>query len=332
MSLIYLSCAWVLGIVVGSELDLPFAFVSVGIIPLTLFFLIRKHRKLLLLACLCLVTFFSGAAYFQSSLPSNIEDNLQFYNNKGIVEIKGLLFRDPEPGEKTTHLQLSAREIKLDGEWQTVSGTALLYVPRYPAYNYGDLLLVRGKPETPPQLDGFDYQAYLAHKEIYSVISYPEIEVLEIGKGLKPLEWIYTLRNNLSQTFTEVLPEPQASLAQGIILGIRGNISPEVKTDFIHTGTAHLLAISGLHLSIVAGMLLSFGIWVFGRRRYIYVWLALGGIWLYALLTGMHPPMLRAAIMASLFLTAELLGRQRSAVTALAFAAAIMVGISPRIV
>jgi competence protein ComEC len=94
---------------------------------------------------------------------------------------------------------------------------------------------------------------------------------------------------------------------------------------------AHLLAISGLHLSIVAGMLLSLGIWLFGRRRFIYVWLALGGIWIYALLTGMHPPVLRAAIMASLFLAAELLGRQRSAATALAFAAAVMVAFSPRI-
>ncbi|MFC1991843.1 DNA internalization-related competence protein ComEC/Rec2, partial [Chloroflexota bacterium] len=84
-------------------------------------------------------------------------------------------------------------------------------------------------------------------------------------------------------------------------------------------------------LSIVAGIMLSLGIWLFGRRGYFYVWLALGTIWLYALLTGMHPPVLRGAIMASLFLTAELLGRQRSATIALAFAAAVMVGISPRV-
>ncbi|MCK5434785.1 MAG: ComEC/Rec2 family competence protein, partial [Dehalococcoidales bacterium] len=129
----------------------------------------------------------------------------------------------------------------------------------------------------------------------------------------------------------EVLPEPQASLAQGIILGIRGNISSSVNADFSHTGTAHLLAISGLHLAIVAGMILSIGIWLLGKKHYRYIWLTLGIIWLYALLTGMHPPVIRGAIMASLFLTAELLGRQRTAITALAFAAAIMVGISPHI-
>ncbi|GAI46240.1 unnamed protein product, partial [marine sediment metagenome] len=160
---------------------------------------------------------------------------------------------------------------------------------------------------------------------------YPEIEIVETGKGIKPLEWVYSLRNRLSQTLAEVLPEPQASLAQGIILGIRGNIPSSVNADFSQTGTAHLLAISGLHLSIVAGILLTIGIWLFGKKHYLYIWLALGIIWLYALLTGMHPPVIRGAIMASLFLTAELLGRQRTAITALALAAAVMAGVSPHI-
>ncbi|GAI34286.1 unnamed protein product, partial [marine sediment metagenome] len=112
---------------------------------------------------------------------------------------------------------------------------------------------------------------------------------------------------------------------------MRGNIPLSLKTDFTRTGTAHLLAISGLHLSIVAGILLITGIWLFGRRHYLYIWLALGIIWLYALLTGLHLPVVRGAIMASLFLAAELAGRQRSAITALTFAAAIMVGLSPYI-
>jgi len=334
--LIYLSCAWVAGIFLGfifleSGFNLPLAFVFIGLIPLPLLFFTSKYRKLIILTSLCLIALFTGAFCFQSSLPSADESYLQGYHDRETVEIKGLVDRDPEVRDKTTHLRLSAREIKADKGWQEVSGTALLFVPRYPTYEYGEVLLVTGKLETPPQLDEFDYKDYLAHQGIYSTMLYPEIEILERGKGFKPLEWIYSLRNRLSQTLAEVLPEPQASLAQGIILGKRGNIPSSVKADFIHTGTAHILAISGLHLAIVAGVLLSIGILLFGRRRYTYIWLALGTIWLYALITGMHSPVVRGAIMASLFLTAELLGRQRSAFTALAFAAAVMVGISPQI-
>jgi len=331
VTLIYLGCAWVAGIFLGSKFSIPWAFVFTGLAPLPLLLFTRQHRKPVVLASLCLIALFAGILRYQSSLPAVDENCLLFYNDRGTVEIKGEVDRDPEVGEKTTHLQLSTTGIKADKGWQEVSGTVLLFVPRYPEYRYGDILLVTGKLETPSRLDDFDYKGYLAHQGIYSTMLYPEVEIEDRGKGFKPLEWIYSLRNRLSRTLAEVLPEPQASLAQGIILGKRGSIPPELRDNFSSTGTAHLLAISGLHLSIVAGILLSTGIWLFGRKRYVYIWLALGSIWVYALLTGMHPPILRAAIMVSLFLAADLLGRQRSAITSLILAAAIMVGVSPQI-
>ena len=247
------------------------------------------------------------------------------------MEIKGLIDKDPAEGDKTNQLYLAATEIKVGQDWREVSGTALLFVPRYPVYQYGDEVLVIGKLQKPQRYDDFDYAAYLAREGIYSTMLYPGIEIMDRGRGARPLQWVYSLRNKVSQTLEKVLPEPQASLAQAVLLGKRGNVPPQLKEDFAETGTSHLLAISGLHLSIVVGIMLSIGIWLFGRRRYFYIWLALGTVWLYALLTGMNPPILRAAIMASLFLTAELMGRQRSAFTSLAFAAAIMVGINPQI-
>jgi len=328
--LIYLSCAWVAGIYLGSKFALSPALVVIGLAPLPLLFLFRQHRKAIILAAVCLIALFGGASCFQASQPCRDESCLQFYHDQE-VEIKGMVNADPEVRDKATHIRLSASEIRLTQGWQGVSGQALLFVPRYTAYQYGDVLLVTGRLETPPQLDEFDYEGYLAHQGIYSTMLYPKIEILETGRGIKPLEWVYWLRNHLFQTLAQVLPEPQASLAQGIILGIRYNIPTEVKDAFVSTGTAHILAVSGVNLSIIAGMLVSIGIWLFGRRRYIYIWLALGTIWLYALLTGMQPPVVRGAIMASLFLVAELLGRQRTAITSLAFAAAIMVGINPQI-
>jgi len=324
--LIYLSCALVAGIFLGSKFNLPLAFILTGLIPLLLYFTSR-HRKLVLLTGLCLIAFFGGAFRFQSSLDAG----LQPYNDRGTVALKGIVDKDPEVRDKVTHLRLRATEIKLNEEWQEVTGKVLLFVPRYPIYSYGDVLLVSGELETPPRFEDFDYQGYLARRGIHSTVLYPQVEILDKGKGSRLLSGVYSIRNSLSRTLAEVLPEPQAALAQGIVLGNRGNIPPPLKENFSRTGTAHLLAISGLHLSIVAGILLSLGIWLFGRRHYLYVWLALGAIWLYAIITGMNAPVLRGAIMASLFLTSELLGRQRSAMTSLAFAAAVMVGISPRI-
>ena len=331
MALIYISCAWVVGIYLGSKFALPWAFVFIGLIPLPFLFF-SQHRKAIILAAVCLISLFGGALLFSASLPANDASHLQSYNGQTFeIEIKGVINADPEVRDKTNHIRLSDIKIWRDSSWQGVSGDALLFVPHYPTYHYGDELQVTGRLEKPPQLDDFDYEGYLERQGIYSTMLYPKIEVSETGKGFKPLAWVYGLRNSLSQTLARVLPEPQSALAQGILLGIRYNIPPEVKADFVSTGTAHLLAISGLHLSILAGILLSIGIWLFGKRRYIYIWLALGIIWLYALLTGMQTPVVRGAIMASLFLAAELLGRQRTAITSLAFAAAIMVGLDPQI-
>jgi competence protein ComEC len=326
LALIYLSVAWVAGIYLGSRFAPHFAIIFSGLLPLILLFFFPEKRQAIILAAVCLIAFFGGALCYQASLPPDDASHIKFYNGQE-VEIEGTVSADPEIRDRSTHLHFSASQLN-GGK---VSGDVLLFVPRYPEYKYGDVLLVRGKLETPPQLGDFDYKGYLENQGIYSTMLYPEIELLETGQGLAPLKWVYSLRNSLSQSLARVIPEPQASLAQGVVLGIRYNIPQSIKDDFAHTGTAHLLAISGLHLSILAGILLSIGVRLFGKRRYTYIWLALGVIWLYAIITGLNPPVVRGAIMASLFLSAELLGRQRTAITSLAFAAAVMVGINPPI-
>jgi competence protein ComEC len=325
LALIYLSGVWLAGIYLGSKLALPPASILIGLAPLPLLFL-RRKGKAIILAAVCLFAFFGGALCYQASLPPDDASHIKFYNGQE-VEIEGVVSADPEIRDRSTHIRLSAGQ--LNGK--ELSGDVLLFVPRYPEYSYGDVLRVRGKLETPPQLGDFDYKGYLENQGIYSTMLYPNIDVLETGRGIKPLEWVYSLRESLSRSIARTMPEPQASLAQGVVLGIRYNIPDSIKDDFARTGTAHLLAISGLHLSILAGILLSLGIRLFGKRRHIYIWLALGVIWLYATITGLNPPVVRGAIMASLLLSAELLGRQRTAVTSLAFAAAVMVGIDPRI-
>jgi competence protein ComEC len=331
LSLIYLSCAWIAGIFLGAIYNIPLPLLLVGLITLPLPFFLRQHRKTATLIALGAIILCGGILRFQPDSTSADAGSLQFYNDRGALEIKGIVNGDPEVGEKTTHLRFSAREVKVNGKWREVTGTALLHVYPYPTYSYGDVLLASGELKEPASFEGFDYADYLAREGVHSTMLYPEIEVLDTGQGFPPLAWLYSLRHRLSENIAEVMPEPQAALVQGIVLGMRGNIPSSLKTDFALSGTAHLLAISGLHLSIVAGILLAIGSRLFGRKYYIYIWLTLVAIWLYAAITGMRPPVFRASIMVSLFLAAELLGRQRSAITALTFAAALMVGISPQV-
>jgi len=331
LALIYISVAWLLGILLGASFSLPLALVLLSLLPLPLL-VSKSHRRSVIILSLSLALFFGGAWFYPQSLPGDNDEYLNYYNDTGEVTVQGILSRDVEVGDKTNHLYLEVSQLKTaGGDWREVEGIALLLVVPYAEFKYGDELQVTGELNTPASSEGFDYRGYLFSQGIYSTMLYPEIEVLSSGNGAGFMEWIYSLREDMAESLSGSLPEPQASLAQGIILGIRGNIPDSVNTNFRLSGTGHLLAISGLHLSIIAGMILSLGIWLFGRRRFIYVWLALTGVWLFALVSGMHPPVVRAAIMASVFLLAELTGRQRNAITALMLAAAVMVAFEPYI-
>ena len=232
MTLIYLGCAWVTGILLGARFNPHPALICIGLAPLLFLTRVRQHRKTVVVFSLCLFAFFGGALYFQSTQPSINENHLAFYNDQGEVILKGVVSDRPESGDRTTHLRLSANTINFNGGWYAVSGTILLFVPRYPSYSYGDELMVTGELETPPQLDGFDYPGYLAHQGTYATMLYPRVEIIGEGQGSRLLAGLYTVRDRMSQTLAQVLPEPQASLAQGITLGIRDNIPESVRDNF----------------------------------------------------------------------------------------------------
>lgn len=330
MYLAAISLAWAAGVFLGSRFYFsPFVLLAaLASLPL---FAFRKLRGIAILSALCLLALGGGALYYQTALPPDDITRVSHYNGTGKVTLRGVVSLDPDVQDRTTRLKLAVESIEINGERKTISGMVMLYVPRYPSYSYGDLLEVSGKLATPVNFADFDYQGYLAKQSVYSTMLYPQIELESGGHGLAFLERIYGLRHSLANVLAQTLPEPQASLAQGIILGLRGNIPDAVNTDFARSGTTHVLAISGMNLTIIAGLLSLVLSHIIGKKYYLYIWLTLALIWFYTVISGASPSVMRAAIMASLFLMAELLGRQKNAGPALCLAAAVMIAFNPRV-
>lgn len=331
MWLLYISCAWVAGIFFVPKFSLPFLLIFSFPLPLLIIPFLKEIKVRLIITSLCILFFFAGGFHYISNIPQVDKYTLCFYNEIENIQFQGIIKEEPDNRDNFSFLKVSVREIRVADTYSEVSGTALIRVNRYPSYHYGDILKVTGKLETPSPFSDFDYENYLAKQSIYSVVYYPDIEIISRKQGLKPLQWVYSLRENLSISLSQSLPEPHASLAQGILLGNRDNIPQSIYQQFSRTGIAHLLAISGLHISIVIIMILGFSIFLFGRQHSLYFWITILATWSYVLLAGMRPPIIRASIMASLFLIADLLGRQRSSITALSFAAAIMIAIQPQL-
>ncbi len=330
MWLLYVSCAWVSGLFLGSWVELPQPALLLGLLPLPLILLLPGARKTLIVTGLCLLALIGGSLLLSTS-PAADEGSLSSFNDRGTVEVQGTVSQAPEVRTTYCLLTVTATDVTHNDETLESSGKALIRVPRYPVYSLGDVLRVTGELRTPPVRKDFDYGAYLADRGIHSIMYFPYIEVVGHSQAHSLQQWLNSLRERLSTGLARALPEPQASLAQGILLGVRENIPDSLRQAFSRTGTAHLLAISGMHVGVIVAMLLSLGVLIFGRQRSTYIWVALAILWLYVLLVGVRPPILRAAIMGSLFLLAEVLGRQRSAIIALAFAAAVMTGIQPHL-
>lgn len=122
------------------------------------------------------------------------------------------------------------------------------------------------------------------------------------------MDFFETWRHLLQEELIRYLDEPHGGLLVGILLGLRESMSWEFYQSLIATGTVHVTAVSGLHVSIIAVFLLKICTTIFPKR--IGLVFCLFGMWFYALLVGMGPSVVRASTMASLAFTALFFGRE----------------------
>ena len=132
------------GIISGSLCPFSVYLAFTGLIPFSFIIITKHYRRLLILVGLFTISFFSGNYLYTSNLPDNTEDVLNFYNGRENLLIKGTVSRDPEPGDKNIRLIIDVQAVFTDEEWSNITGTALVFVPLYSEYNYGDLLLIEG--------------------------------------------------------------------------------------------------------------------------------------------------------------------------------------------
>lgn len=93
--------------------------------------------------------------------------------------------------------------------------------------------------------DDFPYCDDLARRDVYSIMWRPRMTVLAHDQGIAPLAWVFGFKAYAQKIIAQILPEPQASLLSGILLGNDSGISQDMQAAFRGTSTAHIIAISG---------------------------------------------------------------------------------------
>lgn len=329
----FLAFAWLLGIAAAAFADGdPAASVAAaGLLGVVSFARWPRPLTLALIAVGIVLIFAAGWRY-DATTPQL--SPVAAFNCGGSdcedMRLRGVVDDEPDQRGTSRLYRVQVREALVDGRWRPESGGVLMRASLFPEYEYGDHLEIEGNLEAPPELDDFDYREYLLRRGISSVIDYPEVRLLGEGHGSPVRSALIDIRSRLLDSLANVLPEPEASLAAGILFGTRSDIPQELKDDMNATGTSHLVAVSGQNVVLLAGLVIAALAWLVGRRN--ASWIALVGLICYAVLVGGHPSVVRAALMGGLYVIAIAVGRQNTAYIALIFAAAGMTGLDPHLV
>ena len=212
---------------------------------------------------------------------------------------------------------VQVQKVRTHHGWQVAQGRVQLSFryKKLPQLRYGCLLRVQGKPQalaapSNPHVTNYNNQWYVqgvfhTHylpKVSFMGVSYPNIIAYQGWK------WRHYFVKKLVGYFDD---EEVLGVVLSLLLGERSYLAEDVKTTYVVTGVIHVLAVSGLHIGLIYMLLL----WLFCligsllRRPYQYRWLAVICLWMYALLTGFSPSVLRAVGILSLVVWGGWLGR-----------------------
>jgi competence protein ComEC len=331
LPLVWFSLAFLVGIVVASLVSLHFLVwitllvVSVVLVILAQILASRVPDSFPLhpFAFILLCAFCFGAVRYQMSVPRFNAFHIAFYNDRDYdLLITGTLVEPPDYRDNYTNLRLKVSGVDTGDGNLPANGLILARVSSNQVFHYGDLLRLRGKLKTPPENEDFSYRDYLAAQHIHSYMSSAEVTVLP-GRGGNPISTaLYEFKEKALENIYRLFPDPESSLLAGILLGVDTGLTQELQQAFKNTGTAHIIAISGFNISIIAGLFVTLFSRFLGPRRGAL--LAVIGIIFYTILVGGEAAVVRAAIMGSLALFAKQIGRRQAALNTLLAVALFM--------
>ena len=225
-----------------------------------------------------------------------------------------------------------------DYSYETAYGSAVSGVLKQGNKQYQILLYLDGKVSVEPgdQISGLFRLRFTAEggsreptyhrSEGIFLLGYQKDDI-SITKAEK-ISWKYrpaVWRRNLTNKIDTLFPEDAAAFAKALLLGDRSDIDYETSTAFKVSGISHIVAVSGLHVSILFGLVYL----VTGRNRFLAAGLGIPVLILFAAIAGFTPSITRACIMQCLMLLAMLVKREYDPPTALAAAVLLMVVINP---
>ncbi|ULQ51238.1 ComEC/Rec2 family competence protein [Flavihumibacter fluvii] len=265
-----------------------------------------------------LLLFSMGMVLIRECRVNNKETWLGHHLRQG-EKIMGTPATIATPGKKTSRVKFSVYTI-IDsaGQPKKVTGTILLYVP--PAYLNqfipGDIWVIKAKVleqiRSSRNPASFDYALYCARQNIFHQAYLKEGQFKKIGEPASIQLSRLLAYGQLSalKAMRETVPEKASGLAMALLIGYRSEVDKSLLQAYTNTGVVHVIAVSGMHLGLIFGLLQ--GVLIFPDKRFkFFKWLkacfVLLTIWWFSGVAGAAASIIRAAFMFSIALLAKLI-------------------------
>ena len=337
----WIFCFYSLGILFESEINKESYFFSPYYITivLILFLIFRKSRPSNPFPLLFIITLFFFLGQANVKLQKNEGSGTSILAARG-EERYLISLEEYEQKDSITAKAVGQLYYLVNEKWEDTGIKSLLYLggQKVNSLSQNDFILAMTKfqpiinKNNPGEFNAINFWKT---KGITHVCYLKDIDIFEVKRFQD--NWIDSqlaqLRNKLSQVLKNELNGSNLAIAQALILGDKSLLDQETRNSFGATGAMHVLAVSGLHIGIITQLLLylfQFSSKVITRRNAVLITVLL--LWIYALLTGFSPSVVRAVFMFSVLILSQETGGNYAPINVLFFTAFILILFNPYVI
>lgn len=331
---------FIVGIILSIELNVSFvvAFTLWGTFLLALLFTLHDGVKLYALR------FFTGMLFIITFLMSgalagalvNISNTINHYSHS-FLPGDHLLIKIEEYSEGKNDFDkiiANVASIYNHKREKSTEGKLLVYIRKNAGeFGVGDKLLIKPslqQIENKNNPGEFDQEKFWKNKDILHTAFLSKDGIISSEKGYSFSTFWVNLRSYLKQELSRKVNTEQYELATALSLGDKSLLSRERSSAFANAGAMHVLAVSGLHVGILLGIIQ----WIcfrtpFLRKKSLSIVISIIAIWSFAFLTGLSPSVFRAALMFSILAVGQLFGMKFFSINSLLISALFLLIIDP---
>jgi competence protein ComEC len=305
--------------------------------------MLSRRTTLGLAAAYLAITIAATASVARVLDPPERPNSIRTLADSSPVTIEGQIFREIEREAYGDRLYVTvARAAEKGGALRPMRGTVRVAVLGGGNFRLGDEILLSARIHFPRNYGNpreFDYAGQMARDGIDATMTASQKSLgtsafRVIGyRASFPASQIESVRTHIGAFFDRNLDYPENAEMRALVIGDRAEIGDPLRQTFARTGMAHLLVISGLHLSIVAAAVFAFARLVMmlfrglANRGYANKFAAIAAmlaVCAYASIAGHHVSTMRALVMVLAYMLAVTIDRASEAMASLALAALVI--------